>query len=404
LPEIDNFSGTITTDVSASGQLSAPELHGELLWQNGHLAIPALNLPLDGIDLQVSGSSAGSATIAGSAAAGEGPLAVDGRFENLTRGDRSFTVRLSGAEAMLLNWPDYQLAASPDLVFTGNLSGVRASGKVNVDRAEVIVNELPEGAVTTSPDVTVSGRESEASSAIPFIGEVQMVLSENVHVSAFGLDTNLRGQLQFSLAENREPRAEGELRLVDGVFAAYGQRLKIDEGTMAFTGPLDDPVIFVRAVREIESVSGTIKAGLELRGRAQNLTSTVFSSPSMSEADALSYLVLGRPLEDATVADGSMLSGTAYALGLRQASVVTSQIGETLGLDQFAVAGNNQSTTALVAGKQLNPKLYVRYAYGVFTQIGNLLLRYKLTKRLTIEAGTGSDSQSMDLLYSVEKP
>jgi hypothetical protein len=31
-------------------------------------------------------------------------------------------------------------------------------------------------------------------------------------------------------------------------------------------------------------------------------------------------------------------------------------------------------------------------------------LRYKLTKRLTIEAGTGSDSQSMDLLYSVEKP
>jgi translocation and assembly module TamB len=223
-------------------------------------------------------------------------------------------------------------------------------------------------------------------------------------VSAFGLDTNLRGQLQFSLAENREPRAEGELRLVDGVFAAYDQRLKIDEGTMTFTGPLDDPVIFVRAVREIESVSGTIKAGLELRGRAQNLTSTVFSSPSMSEADALSYLVLGRPLEDATVADGSMLSGTAYALGLRQASVVTSQIGETLGLDQFAVAGNNQSTTALVAGKQLNPKLYVRYAYGVFTQIGNLLLRYKLTKRLTIEAGTGSDSQSMDLLYSVEKP
>jgi translocation and assembly module TamB len=114
--------------------------------------------------------------------------------------------------------------------------------------------------------------------------------------------------------------------------------------------------------------------------------------------------VLGRPLEDATAADGSVLSGTAFALGLRQASVITSQIGQTLGLDQFAVSGNNQSTTALVAGKQLNPKLYVRYAYGVFTQIGNLLLRYKLTRRLTIEAGTGADTQSMDLLYSVEKP
>jgi autotransporter translocation and assembly factor TamB len=47
--------------------------------------------------------------------------------------------------------------------------------------------------------------------------------------------------------------------------------------------------------------------------------------------------------------------------------------------------------------------VYLRYAYGVFSQVGNLLLRYKLSKRLTIEAGTG-ESQSMDLLYIVEKP
>jgi translocation and assembly module TamB len=404
LPEIDNFTGSISTDISASGRLSAPELRGELHWQDGRIAIPALNVPLENIDLKVVGSSAGSATISGSAAAGAGTLAVDGRFENLTRSDRSFTVQLRGTEATLLNWPDYQLSASPDLEFTGNLSGVRASGKVNVDRAEISVRELPEGAVKTSSDVSVSGREEEVVTQIPFSGEVTMVLSENVHISAFGLDTKVRGQLDFTLPEGREPRAIGELRLVDGVFGAYGQRLTIDEGTMTFTGPLDDPVIFVRAIREIESVSGTIRAGIELRGRAQNLSSTVFSSPSMSEADSLSYLVLGRPLEDATAADGNMLSGTAYALGLRQATVITSQIGQELGLDQLAVSGNNQSTTALVAGKQLNPKLYVRYAYGVFTQIGNLLLRYKLTRRLTIEAGTGAETQSMDLLYSVEKP
>ena len=65
--------------------------------------------------------------------------------------------------------------------------------------------------------------------------------------------------------------------------------------------------------------------------------------------------------------------------------------------------GSSQSTTELVAGKQVNSRLYVRYAYGVFTEIGNLLLRYRLSDRLTIEAGTG-ESQSMDLLYLVEKP
>ena len=173
---------------------------------------------------------------------------------------------------------------------------------------------------------------------------------------------------------------------------------------MTCTGPLDDPLIFVRAVRRVEALTGPITAGIELRGRATNISSTVFSNPSMSEAEALSYLVLGRPLDEATAAEGNALSGTAYALGLRQATLVTSQIGQSLGLDQLSLAGSSQSNTALVAGKQINPRLYVRYAYGVFTQLGNLLLRYRLTRRLTIEAGTGTESQSMDLLYLVEKP
>jgi translocation and assembly module TamB len=402
-PEIDNFRGEITTDIHASGKLEAPELAGELRWSNGSLAVPALNVPFEEIEVTVTGSSAGSAAIVGSAKAGSGSLTVEGTFDDIMHRSRSFNIRMNGKEATVLNWPDYQLAASPDLSFAGSAAGIRAGGSVSVDTAEISVTELPEGAVSPSDDVSVAGREAEATETIAVSGEVDVVLSENVHISAFGLDTNVEGRLKFTLAEGREPRANGKLNLVNGVFEAYGQRLTIDEGTMTFTGPLDDPVIFVRAVREIESLSGTIRAGIELRGRAQNLSSSVFSSPSMSEADALSYLILGRPLEDATAADGSMLSGTAFALGLRQATVITNQIGQTLGLDQLMVAGNSQSTTALVAGKQLSSRVYLRYAYGVFSQVGNLLLRYKLSKRLTIEAGTG-ESQSMDLLYIVEKP
>jgi translocation and assembly module TamB len=238
---------------------------------------------------------------------------------------------------------------------------------------------------------------------MPLSGEVELQLGDSAHIRAFGLDTRLEGELRFVLPQNREPRAVGELELVDGVFSAYGQVLTIEAGTLTFTGPLDDPLVNVRAIRQVEGPDGTVTAGLELRGRARNVSSSVFSRPAMSEADALSYLLIGRPLEEATAADGSVLSGTAYGLGLRQAALITNQVGQNLGLDQLSVAGSNQSTTSLVAGKQINPRLYMRYAYGVFTEIGNLLLRYKLSERLTIEAGTG-ESQSMDLLYLVEKP
>jgi translocation and assembly module TamB len=122
----------------------------------------------------------------------------------------------------------------------------------------------------------------------------------------------------------------------------------------------------------------------------------------MSEADALSYLLTGRPLADATTADGSNLSNTAYSLGLRQAALITNQIGQTVGLDELTVSGSNQNTTELVAGKQINADLYARYAYGVFTRLGHLLLRYRISQSFAIEIGAG-ETQSMDILYTIEK-
>jgi autotransporter translocation and assembly factor TamB len=57
---------------------------------------------------------------------------------------------------------------------------------------------------------------------------------------------------------------------------------------------------------------------------------------------------------------------------------------------------------ALDAGKQINSRLHARYAYDVFSRLGTLLLRYRMSSRVTLEAGAG-ESQSIDVLYSVEK-
>ena len=95
-------------------------------------------------------------------------------------------------------------------------------------------------------------------------------------------------------------------------------------------------------------------------------------------------------------------SNSAYALGLRQAALITNQIGQTVGLDELSVEGNNQNTTELVAGKQISPELYARYQYGVFSRVGKFLLRYDLTDSISIEVGAG-EQQSMDILYTIER-
>ena len=232
---------------------------------------------------------------------------------------------------------------------------------------------------------------------------MHLILGERVHINAFGLDSELLGELTLRKQPNRDLAAEGRISLVGGVFSAYGRKLTIRQGELIYTGPLDDPIVDVRAVREIETIDGKVIAGLHLTGRAQSITATVISEPVMAEADALSYLVVGRPLNQATEAEGGDLSGAAVALGLKRADRLIEQIGQTMGLDQLSLTGDGGESTALVAGKQLNRRLYARYAYGVFSRLGTFLLRYRMSEKLTLEAATG-EIQSIDVVYSVEKP
>lgn len=400
-PSIDAFEGQVGADIRAAGAMLAPEFSGTLTWKEGRLEVPAVNVPISEIDVEISGASSGAATLRGRAIAGGGPLEINGRFDELMLPSRYVEIEVRGEEAQLVNWTDYQVWASPDLRLRGDADGWSFGGELTVPRAEFSIRELPEGAVRPSDDVIVVGEEETDSAPTPYSGDARLILGERVHVQAFGLDTRLEGDLRVRKLRDRPLAAEGQVRLVDGVFVAYGQRLTIESGTLTFTGPLDNPLVDVRAVRVIEDFDSRVTAGIQLRGRANNLSSTVFSTPAMGEADALSYLVLGRPLNQATESEGNELSGAAVALGVRQAARITQQIGQSLGLDQLTIAGDGGDATALIAGKQVNKRLYARYAYGVFSRLGTLLLRYRLSNRLTLEAGAG-EVQSIDVLYTVE--
>lgn len=403
IPEIDRFEGSIAAEIVAQGRLGQPNFSGELRWRDGSLLVPAFNVPVTGINVIITGASDGSAVLEATASAGGGKIVAEGRLEDLMRADRSFAIRLTGQDAEIINWTDYRISASPDILISGNKNGVAINGAMFLPRAEIEVRRIPEEIVSTSADVMVIGRAAEPAKQIPVTGRIELSLGDNVRVRALGLDTRLVGQFDITVPAGQDVRAEGELTLVDGVFEAYGQRLTIAEGTLLFTGPLDDPLVTVRAIRKIETSDTTVTAGIELSGRARNLVATVFSEPAMAEADALSYLIVGRPMMQATEAEGSQLSGAAVALGLRQAGRITNQLGQAFGLDQLDVSGDGGSTTALVAGKQVSSRLYVRYAYGVFSQLGAFLLRYKISRRFTLETSTG-EAHSMDILYLVEKP
>ena len=213
-------------------------------------------------------------------------------------------------------------------------------------------------------------------------------------------------QLRLATEPNASANATGTLRL-DGTYDAYGQELEIERGQLLFSGPMDDPGLDVRAIRKLDptATATATEVGVELTGTLRQPSTRIFSTPAMSEADALSYLLFGRPVtaNNGIGADETTtLQTAALSLGLQQALPVVQRFGNTVGLDELTVQSTSSDAGELMAGKYLSPKVFIRYSYGLFNRIGGLLLRFDVNDRFSIETRSG-EFNSMDFLYTVEK-
>ena len=165
------------------------------------------------------------------------------------------------------------------------------------------------------------------------------MLGDDVHYNGLNLDTRVTGGLRLDADVNRSATASGTLALA-GSYNAYGQKLQLERGLLLFNGPLDNPGLDVRAARTIETTVNTaepIRVGVELTGTLKAPRTRVISTPAMSEADALSYLLLGRPLTNAAGSETATLQTAALAMGLQQALPGMQRIGHTLGLDELSL-------------------------------------------------------------------
>lgn len=402
--DVADLAGHVMLEVAASGSLHAPRLVGALRLQEGSLALPDLGVKLEAINLAFIGDGGEVLRLDGSATAG-GQLAIDGELQPLAAGGPRGWMRMRGNRLDAVRLPDRQVQVSPDLRLDYAPGAITASGRLVIPQAAIVMRELPASAASPSADAVVRDRPPRAADAAistTIGGEVAIELGRQVHFKGFGLDTLLEGNLALSQAPDRAPQGFGVLHLKEGRFGAYGKELVIERGTLGFSGPLDDPAVDIRATRHVEYEGRNITAGIRLSGTASRPQSQVFSEPAMSQADAISYLITGHPLQGGSEKDQSAVAGAALALGVQQTSPITQAIGNAVTLDELGVEAGSVETAQVVAGKHLGSDLYVRFSYGLFNRIGTVLARYRLNRNLSIEASSGED-QSLDLVYSVER-
>jgi translocation and assembly module TamB len=219
------------------------------------------------------------------------------------------------------------------------------------------------------------------------------------------VDATLGGSLQLRRSGDRPPRVNGTIRVVSGNYAAYGQKLAIERGVITFSGPYDNPSLDILAVRKPpndEQPSDTnVQAGVEVRGTAQSPSARLVSTPTVSDSEKLSWLVLGHGMQGTSGSEADVLGAAASALLSGSGGGFPSKIAGSLGLDEIGVSGaaKGLESTVVTVGKRLSSRAYLSFEQGTGTASSLVRLRYKINPRVSLQLQTGTNT-ALDVLYS----
>ncbi|WP_417513782.1 translocation/assembly module TamB domain-containing protein [Marinobacter sp.] len=386
---LEEVAGEINGEGTISGPLMKPAVRGEVALTNGRVVDPRLPLPMEEVVISVE--------LEGYSADIRGRVSSNARSEAIIRGEIDWQdtpggeIRITGKRLPFSLEPYAHLEVAPDLTLAFRDGALRVEGRIEVPRGDIVIEGLPAQAVSVSEDEVIVGVEREQPLIRSMNMDVTVVVGEDrVSFVAFGVTGDLEGTLRIG----NDMDTRGTLQLVDGQYEAYGQELEIRRARLLFVGSLVQPYLDIEAVRQVD----TVLAGIRLSGPVQSPTTEVFSSPDMPQADALSYVILGRPPGGQT--DDGQMGRAAISLGLTQVNKVTGQIGEDFGIRELTLeAEGSGDQTSVVASGYLTDDLSIRYGVGIFQPISTVALRYDLGKYFYLEAASGLAS-SLDIFYT----
>jgi translocation and assembly module TamB len=388
------MEGNLQADVVLDGSFAKPRLQGPVnadglrllftdtgidlkqgvlrsSFQNDQLMITQLNFKNDG-DLLISG-----------------PI-------SLLREQLAVEMKIKATRYKLIDRSDRKLVISGDSVVGWQAGVAKANGQFEVNSGlfDIGVSGTPE----LSDDVIIVGQSEDAGKKTAIALDVSISLGDGIKLQGRGLDATLVGQVRLQANAGDTLRAQGSLRVSSGTFKAYQRELKIEQGSVLFSGPLNNPALDIRAMRRGQEV----EAGVSIRGTALAPRITLVSEPNVTDAEKLSWLVLGRGLSGTGDADRdalqsaatSLLSGTAAA-GLQ------SQIASAFGFDDVSIGkgGTDLQDRIITLGKRISSRLYLSFKQSLDTVGSVLLLRYTLTPRITLEGEAGTSS-ALSVFYN----
>ena len=284
VPDLRALRGELDARLRFSGDLRRPQIRGALTLTNALVEPAALPVTIDGIHLRAD-VAGHRAALAGGFRSGDGQATVSGAAELGDDDAWQADLRLAGRRLRLAYGTLATLQADPNLRLRIAPGVLELSGTVAIPQADISIQHLPETAISPSPDAVVVLDSAPPAPPPPPAWntsiDLDLSLGDRVALGGYGISGRLAGNLRLLQTNQTPPRAFGELRIEDGRYRAYGQRLQIRRGRFLFAGPIDRPDLSVEAIRDV-SAHGVV-AGLRVEDRkSTRLNSSHVASNSIS--------------------------------------------------------------------------------------------------------------------------
>jgi translocation and assembly module TamB len=430
-PDIRIAPGHLAGELKLNGNLKSPNLNGQLKLTTPHFEYRMLQANAKNIHATIQAKKQKLLYKLKAQAYNKGSVMLNGYSDIANGFDTKFTLKTNNAQ--IIKNQNYDIITTAKILFIFAHHGFSLTGDIHIPQATLKPTTVSDTLTMPHHIVTYIGKANEkqvSKSARPRHIDLHITLGNQVKMQAYGIDARLSGNLNLNMAHNTSAMGNGKINIEEGTFAAYGQNLQFMPGSsISFVrSPLDNPFIDARAFKAIRSNAATIansvgrnkiNVGVHVQGTLRNMHFNLFSQPGgLSQADILSYLILGYSSNNASGANMALLLEAANSLegsnnGLTAPITITNKLRKSLGIDEIGV--RSQSTTdaigntvdsqsAFVVGERLSKNLYLEFSHGLLIPSNIFKLQYRFNDRWMIQTSTGSGvnvGTGIDVLYTI---
>ncbi len=388
--DVPDVGGILAADLKVGGTPRRLQHEGWVRIQDGMVEIAPLNRRFDKIQGEVRFAADRIVLERLQAGEGKGKLSLGGGVSLDRFALQEFDITLQAEEFEAINLPEFNATLQADLRLTGGPESPRVEGVARLTRSVFRLSDFIESPIdsfwTTSPFIR------------SLSCNVRVSASRNVWIRDRDLNVEISGDVD--LVKDREGfRVYGSLDSRRGRYEFQNTSFNIDRGELQFQGNVDiNPDLYILGTHRLTLISGeSAVISVIVGGTLLNPQITLESdtTPPLSEADILSYLVIGRPAEGMSAflrgegAGASSLEGQAAGLVLGvAASQLKRTIGRRLNLDVVEIdMGGGNTATRVRVGKYFGSRFFVSYAQDISSTRGQeVIVEYELLPQVTLEA------------------